>query len=604
MSTRRHLLKSLAAAPLGAPLAARAQLDGKSKVLRYAFEIAETGFDPAQLSDLYSRIVTGHIFDGPYRYDHLARPYKIKPNTAAAMPEISDDFRVWTIRLAPGIFFHDDPVFNGKPRELVAEDYVYTFKRIADPRWKAPSWASIAEQRILGLNELRDAALKEKKRFDYDRPVEGLRALDRYTLQFKLADPKPRFLQLLCSGDLYGAVAREVVEKYADDIMAHPIGTGPYRLAEWRRSSKIVLTRHPNFRRWVFDGEPNADDADGQALAKRLAGRSLPIIDRVEISIVEETQPRWLSFLNGRFDFLERVPFEFADVAIPNNTLAPNLAKRGIQMVRSLASDVTLTYFNMEDPVVGGYEPAQVALRRALGMAVNIDEEIRLYWKGQAVPAHAGMLPFTTGFDNNFRTEFSGYNLPGAKALLDMYGFVDRDGDGWRERPDGSPLELVCASVPDQRTRQRDEFRRRDMNALGVRVRFVPAKWPDNLKNARAGKLMMWNLGLSAAAPDGLPAHYRGATIHKGGQNLARFSNTRFDEIFTQLGTLPDGPERNALFREANRIMAAYAPYKFHVHRIITDLAQPWLIGYRRAPFWKEWWHFADVDAEAQAEAV
>ena len=177
--------------------------------LRYAFPIAETGFDPVQVTDLYSRFVTHHVFDGLYHYDHLARPFKIKPNTAAAMPEVSTDFRVWTVKLRPGIYFQDDPAFKGQRRELIAQDYVYSFKRYFDPRWKSPNYPSLDEHKIVGMAAVRDEALTSKKPFDYDRPVEGLRALDRYTLQFKLEEPQPRFLHTLATGDLFGAVARE-----------------------------------------------------------------------------------------------------------------------------------------------------------------------------------------------------------------------------------------------------------------------------------------------------------------------------------------------------------------------------------------------------------
>ena len=605
MTSRRHVLRTLAAAPLGTlsalPAIAQSSVRVKKKILRYAFDVAETGFDPAQVSDLYSRIVTGHIFDGLYRYDHLARPFKIKPNTAVGTPDVSDDFRVWTVRIRPGIVFQDDPTFKGAVRELVAEDYVYAFKRFFDPRTKAPAYASLAEQRLLGLAQLREEALTTKRPFDYDRPVEGLRSLDRYTIQFRMSEPRPRFLQTLAGGDLFGAVAREVVEAYGDDIMAHPVGTGPFQLAEWRRSSKMVLERNPLFREETYDAEPNPDDEEGKALARRFAGRRLPMVDRVEISIVEEQQPRWLSFLNRQFDLLDRLPFEFANIAVPNGILAPHLARRRIQMSRTLASDVFLTLFNLEDPVVGGLAPEKVALRRAICLAINVDQEIRLFWRSQAVPAQGSQTPHTTGYDQNFRSENGEYNLARAKALLDTFGYVDRDGDGWREMPDASPLVLQWATTPDQRARSRDELRRKDMTALGIRVNFVSSKFPENLKNARAGKLMMWTHGASSAAPDGQPSLDRGATIHKGGQNTARFSDKRFDAMYTRMREIPDGPEREQLFAEARRLLVAYAPYKFHIHRILTDLAQPWLIGFRRGAFWNTWWQYVDIDEDMRA---
>jgi ABC-type transport system substrate-binding protein len=600
---RRRTLQGLAAAPLLGARVTGAQVP-VVKTLRYPFEVAETGFDPAQISDLYSRIVTAHIFDGLYDYDHLARPFKIRPCTAAAMPEISDDFRTYTVRLQPGIFFQDDPAFKGTPRELVAADYVYSLKRFFDPRWKSPAYATIAEAKLVGMAALRERALTDKKPFDYDTEVEGLRALDRYTIRFRFEGPLPRFIQTIAGGDLFGAVAREVVEAYGDAIMGHPVGTGPFRLAEWRRSSRLVLLKNPTYRDVRYDAEPNADDVEGQALLAKFKGRKLPMIDRVQISIIDEVQPRWLSFLNQQQDLMYLLPYDFVNIAVPNGKLAPNLAKQGVQLWRTLASDVTFVYFNMEDPVVGGYTPDKVALRRAIGLSINIDQEVRLFWRGQAVPAQSSLMPNTVGYSPKFVSENSQYDLPRAKALLDTFGYVDRDGDGWREQPDGSPLVLQWATTSDQRARQRDELRRKDLTELGIKVDFRPAKWPENLRNARAGKLQVWNLGNSAAAPDGQPALDRGATIHKGGQNLARFDNKRFDEIYARLRSLPDGPEREALFDEAKRILIAYAPYKYGVHRILTDLAWPWVEGFRRPPYWLSWWQYVDIDTAAQAKTL
>ena len=596
---RRATLQALAAAPFGLPSLVNAQAP-LPKVLRYAFPIAETGMDPVALSDLYSRILTANIFEGLYEYDHLARPFKIRPCTADGMPDVSDDFRTYTVRIKPGILFQDDPVFKGKPRELVAQDYVYAWKRFFDPRWKAPAFATLNELKMLGMAALREAALKDKKPFDYDTEVEGLRALDRYTVRFRFAEPQPRFIQTMATPDLWGAVAREVIEAYGDDTAAHPIGTGPFRLAEWRRSSKIVLVRNPTYRDVRYDCEPNADDAEGQALLAKFKGRRLPMVDRVEVSVIEEQQPRWLSFLQKQQDLLDRLPSEFVNLAIPNNRLAPNLAKQGIQMYRMLASDVTLTVYNMENPVIGGYTPEKIALRRALSLATNTEQGLER--KGQAIPAQSPLVPNTTGFDAGYRSE--GYNPRKAEALLDLFGYVDRDGDGWRDQPDGSPLVIEVSTQPDQASRRLDELQRKDYTAIRVKTEFKQAKWPENLRSVRAGKYMVWRVGSSAASPDGQPALDRTASIHKGGQNLARFSNKQVDEYYARLSVIPDGPEREQLFRESKRLIAAYAPYHNGVHRILTDLAWPWLIGFRRPPYWLAWWQFVDIDAEQQAKAL
>ncbi|MFN7571970.1 MAG: ABC transporter substrate-binding protein [Betaproteobacteria bacterium] len=592
---RRAALKAAGALATGAAWPATHATAGTARVLRYAFQIAETGFDPAQISDLYSRYVTAHIFDAPLAYDHLARPYKLKPSLAAALPDVSADFRVYTIRFRPGIYFADDPAFRGQRRELVAADFAYSIKRIYDPRWKSPSYSLLAENRIQGLQALRDAALAGQP-FDYDRPVAGLQVLDRYTLRVELDVPAPRFNYVLAAPDVWGAVAREVVEFYGDEVMAHPVGTGPFRLAEWRRSSRIVLERNPGYREQFYEAEPNADDADGQAVARRLAGRRLPMLDRVEIYIVEENQPRWLAFLNGEHDLLDRVPLDFANVAIPGGRLAPGLARQGVQMFRVLGADVTLTIYNMDDPVVGGYSPERVALRRALNLALDVPAEIRLVRRGQAVPAQTIVPPHTFGYRPGLRTEMGEHSLTRARALLDLFGYVDRDGDGWREQPDGSPITLEISTQPDQITRQFDELTKKNLAALGIGVRFKVAKWPENLKAVRAGKFMLWSLGSTAASPDGQQSLERAYGKSIGAQNYARFKRGDFDAIYERMKALPDDPSRQALFDEANRIFVAYAPYRVHVHRIITDLAWPWLIGYRRPTVWNRFWEYLDVD--------
>jgi ABC-type transport system substrate-binding protein len=566
------------------------------KVLRYAFSAAETGFDPAKVNDLYSRIINSHIFDAPYKFDYLARPFKVKPNTAESMPEVSDDFRTWTIRIKPGIYFADDPVFKGRKRELVAADYVYAWKRPYDPANKSASYSNFNEEGVLGVDELRQEALKTGKPFDYDREVEGVRALDRYTLQFKLAKPRPRFIFTIADHSPFGAVAREVVEAYGDHISEHPVGTGPFRLTTWRRSSKMVLERNQNFRELFFDAEPNADDAEGQAIAQRLKGRRLPMVDRVEIAVIEEGQPRWLSFLNNDFDLIWQVPSDLMPIAAPNNRLAPHLAKRGISMQRIVNPDITLIYFNMEDPVVGGYTPEKVALRRAISLGYNIEAEIRSVRRGQAVPAQSVVAPGTSGYDPTYKSEASEYSPARAKALLDMFGYIDRDGDGWRDMPDGSPLVLQSATLTDSIYRQFDEVMKKSMDAIGIRVIFRPAQFPEQLKSARAGRLMTWSLGNSASSPDfqdELQLLYGPAS---GGQNLPRFKLKRFDELYERMQLLPDGPERLAALREAQALVTAYAPHKYNVHRIVTDLAQPWLIGYRRPLFGRQFWQYVDID--------
>ena len=572
-----------------------------AKVLRYAFPTAESGFDPAQVTDLYSNTVLAHIFEAPFEYEYLAQPARLRPNTAAAPPDVSADYRRFVFTIRPGIYFADDPAFGGKRRELTAHDYVYSLKRHYDPRWKSGKLYSLETERIIGLSELRQQTIKQNKPFDYDHEVEGLRALDRYRFEVKLEQPSPRFHQSLADPALAGAMAREVVEFYGDRINEHPVGTGPFRLVEWRRSSRMVLERNPNFRDVRYDEHPPAGDTRREAIAAALKGKRMPLVDRVEIAVIQEPQPRWLSFLSDEQDVVERIPDHFCDSAIPNGQLAPHLARRGMQMVRYQRNDVSVSYFAMEHPVVGGYAPEKVALRRAIALGVDIEREIRLARYGQAIPAQSHIAPQVWGYDAAFKSEMSEFDRAKARALLDLYGYVDRDGDGWREQPDGQPLTIEYATSPDATFRALYEQWDINMKAIGIRMVPLIKEWPEHLKASRAGKLMMWGVGWSGG-PDGDAFMVLGYGPNKGQSNHARFDLPAYNAVFERQRVLPDGPERAALLDEAKRLMVAYMPYKVHVHRIWTDLSQPWVTGYHRNVFVREFWKYVDVDMDERAK--
>jgi ABC-type transport system substrate-binding protein len=571
------------------------------KLLRYAFPVAETNFDPAQVTDLYSNTVLANIFEAPLEYEYLAQPVRMRPNTAAAMPEIDADFKRLQFRIRPGIYFAEDPAFKGARRELVAADYVYSIKRHYDPRWKSGKLYQFEAGKILGLSELRREALDGKKPFDYDREVPGLRALDRYTFEVRLGEVSPRFIQLFTDPAITGAMAREAVEFYGDKIGEHPIGTGPYRLTQWKRSSRLVLERNPGFRDVRYAEHPPPDDPKRAAIARAMAGKRMPMVDRIEIAIIEEPQPRWLSFLTEEQDVAERIPDEFCESALPNNKLAPHLAKRGIEMVRYRRADVSMSYFGMENPVVGGYTPAKVALRRAISLGVDIDRELRLVRRSQAIAAQSIVPPETWGYDPAFKSEMSEFDRAKARALLDMHGYVDRDGDGFREQPDGSPLVIEYATQPDMTYRQLYEQWQINMNAIGVKMVPLIGQWPEQLKASRAGKLMMWGVAWSAGAPDAEGHLQLGYGPNKGQANHARFDLPEYNALFERIRSLPNGPERQEAIRRAQRLLTAYMPYKAHVHRIWTDVAHPWVKGYHRNIFVRDYWKYVDVDMNERA---
>jgi ABC-type transport system substrate-binding protein len=575
-------------------IAADFPADRAKKVLRYAFERAETTLDPQKTSDVYSNFVESSIFETPLDYDYLARPLKMRPVTLAAMPEVSADGRVYTLRLKPGIYFTDDPAFKGKRRELVAEDYVYSIKRLMDPKLSSPLGAEV-EGIIAGSDEA-IARARKSGRFDCDAPLEGLSALDRFTIQIKLTDSLYNFVYLLADCRATCAVAREVVEAYGDDIGSHPVGTGPFKLAFWKRAAKIVLEANPDYREEYFDAE--ATDDVGREILAAQKGKRMPMVGRVEISVIEEEQPRWLSFVNGEMDLIFRVPEEFSNVGLPNGTIAPNLAKRGIQMRRVAALDITYAPFNMEDPVIGGYTPDRVALRRAICLGYDTAAEIAIVRKNQAIAAQTPFSPGVAGYDPSFRSVANEYSPAKAKALLDMFGYVDRDGDGYRETPEGKPLVLEFNSTPTVRDKQIDELWKRSMDDIGLKLVVNKGRWQDHLKASNAGKLMIWQLGGSASAPDAdswLVSYYGPNAGYKG--NRSFFKLDAYDRIYEKARVMPDGPERTRLYQELARLVVAYAPAKLQTHRLLTDMWYPWVLGYRRPPMLgNQFWKYVDID--------
>jgi ABC-type transport system substrate-binding protein len=593
-----------------APLAALAA--DASKVFRYAFEVAETTFDPAEISDLYSSYVVANIFDTPLTYDYLARPVKLVPNTLAAMPEVTENGTLITMRVKPGIFFQPPPgeedVFKGQKRELTAQDYVYSVKRIFDPRKRSPN-LYLLEGNIAGMDEVLAKARKENK-FDYDAPVEGLRALDRYTWQIRLKQPDYNFIYYLAYCNITCALAREVTEHYGDKTGEHPIGTGPYMLTFWKRSSKMVLDANPTYREEYFGGTPAPGDTYNEAILAANKGKRLPIVGRVEVYIVEEQQPRFLAFLNNEFDMLDRLPPEFANVAIPGNELSGDLKRRGVTMQRTPGIELTYSYFGMKDPIVGGYEPEKIALRRAMVLGQDIDAEIKVARKNQAIIAYSPIGPGALGYDPAFRSTATEYNPSKAKALLDMYGYLDCNGDGYRDLPRKSPSDACVpfsveyASTPAAQQKPLDENWKKNMDAIGINMTFRKAKWPDLLKESKAAKLQMWGLGWSAAIPDADAFFVMLYGPNAGQANHSRFSVPEFDNLYRQAKRLPDGPERNAIYREMNRIFLVYAPWRLGVHRIYTDLMQPWTLGYSRHPVMRGWWKYIDIDTVKYAKVA
>jgi oligopeptide transport system substrate-binding protein len=563
-----------------------------AKTLRVMMPIAESGFDPAASGDFYSNTLIGSMFDTLYEWDYLARPFRVVPRAAEALPEISADGRVWTIRLKRGIHFVDDPAFKGKPRELIAQDYVYSWKRILDPRTRSPS-LFLLRGKFVGA----DAAVakaNETGRFDYDAEIEGLRAVDRYTLKLTLTETDYALLPQITLANTV-AVAREVIEAYGDGsgwAQANPVGTGAFKLAQWRRGQKIVLEANRDYRLETFPDMPADADAATRAAVPPMRGKRMPQVGRVEISVIEESNPQVLAFNSGELDYFNVPRDHAARVLDASNRLLPSYAKQGVTLHRAAEAGLGFyAFFDMRDPLVGGNAPEKIALRRAILSAFDVPAEISVAFQGQATKATQIVPPGVSGHEAGVRT-WVPYDPALARALLDKFGFVDRDGDGYREQPDGRPLLLRMGSATSSEDRIREELWKRSLQDVGVRVEFVKQKWPELLKMARAGKLPMWQVSYAASDGD----LYMQLAYGPSEDNLSHFANDEYDRLYRESRKLRPGPERDRAYARLNAIVAAYAPFGAAVYRIENTLVRPWVRGYVKNVFQGQSWRFVDLD--------
>ena len=559
-------------------------------VLHAFLSTGETGLDPAVASDIASLSLMENLFDPLLRYAYLARPVKLQANTVTAMPKVDDHGLTYTFQLRHGIYFTPDPAFKGARREVTAQDYVYSLKRLYDPALKSP-WLFLFEGKIAG-----DAALAPGK-FGYQVPVAGLQALDRYTLRIRLSAPDPNFLFYLAS-PASSVVAREVVEAYPGQVGNHPVGTGPFVMGEWKHSDKISLLANPDFRETLFHADAADIPSAERALAASLEGKRLPLLDRIDIKIVEEYQSRMLGFLGGEFDFLEQVPESVREMVMRGNALKPELAKRGIVLTQFPVLQTYYMWMNMDDPLIGGYSKDKVALRRAIALGYDSHEDVVLLKKGLALPAQSPLPPNVLGYDAAYRSPL-GYDPALARALLDRYGYRTGD-DGFRTLPDGKPLTLVMSSEASTVGRLRDELWRKNLNAIGLRVTFKSDKKTEIIKASRLGKVMMFETNWVADFPDGDNFFQLLYGPNRDRANYARFDLWQYNQRYEQARAMPDSPQRQLLYRELSQLIAAYNPWVLLTHPISADLQQPWLKNYQRHPVELTPWRYLDVDVDAR----
>jgi ABC-type transport system substrate-binding protein len=533
------------------------------------------------------------IFEPLYEWDYLASPPKLTPLTAAAPVELSDDAKTWTIRMKRGIHFTDDPAFKGKPRELTADDYVYSYKRWMDPNGRRGGAPIIADL-IIGARPVVDAA-QTRGKFDYDRPIEGLRALDRYTLQIRLTEPNfPNIRDLL---GFVPAAAREVVEAAAQDIRIRAVGTGPFRLREWKRGSRLVLEANPGYRGVRF---PESSDPAHVPLVRSMRGKILPQIDVIEIAVIDEDLPRLLQFEQGGLDIVV-LRGEVANRPLANGRLKPEYAARGI--VRHVFPEPFLFafYFNIADPALGGMSNERVALRRAIALGLDVDALLQVVYAGQALPANQMVPPGIGGHDPRVPPTAL-YDPGAARALLDRFGYRSLDNGGYRHTPDGKPLSLTLSQRTGAVSREVETLWKRNMDAIGLRMEFNTAPFQDIIKALEKGKFQMYYGGFG-----GSPSGYNElAQLHSKQPrrvNVVQFRLHEYDSAAERfLRSDADAAQIEAA-RRMSDIARTYMPLMPVAFRLESNFVQPWVQGYS-APIFSSYWKYLDIDLDRRRKTT
>ncbi len=563
-----------------------------NKVLRVVFAAAETGYDPAVTQDLYSSQVEYVIFDTLYSYDYLARPATLIPRAAASLPEVSADGKTYTLHLKHGIYFTPDAVFGGRPRELTMADFVYSYKRLLDPRLRSPnSW--IFDDKIVGMDRVL-ALAKKTGRLDYDLPVAGFELIDRYTLRVHLTRPDFNFGMLLGHTPT-SVVAREVIEHYQDSqgwVMAHPVGTGPYTLTSWTPSAKTVLTANPEYRLDIWNFAAGADPEDVGIVAA-MKGKRIPQIGRIEIADIVEDQSSWLAFQKNEVDLMEMAN-SLVLQTMKDGKLKPELAKTGMRLSRFIPPWIYYYYWNMRDPVLGGMSKEKIALRRAIAMAYNPDVEIAVMLHGNGVAIDYPIPPGVVGYDPHYKSILH-YDLRAANALLDRYGYK-RDAEGWRTQPNGQPLNIHYVVLNGSKGQTDGEMWKKIYDSIHIHMAVDVMVFPDLLKAETDCHVQTRTNAWVADYPDGddFMMLFYSPNIH--GSNNSCVDIPEYDALYRQSRQMPAGTARDALYHRMARVLETYGAIRMGYATYSSFVTQARVVGFKKHPVIQAEWAFLDID--------
>lgn len=521
----------------------------ETTVYRHVFDGHPGSLDPAHAGNLYASMLVVNLYDTLYRYKYLAQPAELAPNLAAALPEVSDDGLVYTIRLRDDARFVDDPAFSdGVGRPVIAEDVVYSLKRHFHPETRSQG-AWLWRERIVGLEAWAAAGA------DWTAPVPGLRAIDDQTVLIKLKEPYPQ-LPFTLAMALSAVVPREAVEHYGRAFGVNPVGSGPFRLARLDEF-RAVLRPHPQFRRGTLDlaREGYSRSRHASFGLEALDGMEYPFVDRLEVHFIAEPTARWSSFRAGEVDTV-MVPPEQAPRML--ESLDPIEFTSEIEtQYHTLAepeSGFVFYGFNMANPEIGQHpDPERDQRNRALRCSIRdaFDWEGRneTFYRGLARVFPGVIPPFLAEFDSGLSTASIEYRPEIAKQRLAEHGWYD------------SAFPVLAYGMEASVTRrQMFEHFRALLSRVGIPTEALQSKsfasFGEVARAINNRQLDLFLFSWIMAYPD---AQYSLQLFYgpnaAPGANSFNYSNPEFDRVFEAATQMPQGPARTALYRQLNEMV-------------------------------------------------
>ncbi len=556
------------------------------RVLNLAVSAKIKGMDPIYANDAYSSNEVARVYEGLLEYHYLRRPYTLRPNLAEAMPVVSKDGLTYTFKIKKGVVFQNDTAFeSGKGRELVAADVVYSIKRLADPKLQALGWW-IIDGKIKGLNEWRKK-YSELPKVDYGEEIEGLRAVDKYTVEFKLTRPFPQFLYSLAMPFTF-VVAKEAVEHYGKEFINHPVGTGPFKLPKFNQTNKITYTKNPTYRDKFYPSDASEEFKSAGFLAD--AGKKLPLVEKVVVNIMVEDQPRWLNFQKGNIDYLGIPKDNFDAVVTPSREVSAEFAKKGISLEIRPSLDVTYVAFNHDNKLF-----SNVNLRRAMALAYDVNKANELFYNGTAMPAQSIIPPGIKGYVESYKNPYRGRDIEQAKKLLEKAGY-----------PNGAGLPEITYDCPSSTVaRQMGDFFRKNMADIGVKIKVVQNSWPELQNKISKRSVQVYGIAWGADYPDAenfLQLLY--GPNRSPGANGSGYNHEEFNQLYKTASVLQDSPERTALYEKMSRIAAEQVPWVFGVHRQSFIMKHSWLKNYLSSDVGADRAEYVNIDLEQKKKMV